>query len=89
MSVDLLRRKISSFLQPFKDDLGLRAEGVSAVTSALGRHASSIYTRLKEHHRHIRIEHADESAVAKQNISLVNRIQLLSTKPRYMDRIIC
>jgi hypothetical protein len=64
--IDLLRRKISSFLQPFKDDLGLKTKGVSVVRSALDR---SIDTRLKEHHRHIRVELPDETAVVKHTES--------------------
>jgi hypothetical protein len=50
-------------------------------------------TRLKEHQRHIRLEHPDKSAVAEHSIELGHRIELqntsiLATKTRYMDRII-
>jgi hypothetical protein len=50
-------------------------------------------TRIKEHHRHIRLAHADKSAVAEHSISRGHRIQLqdtkiLSTKSRYMDYLI-
>jgi hypothetical protein len=46
----------------------------------------SIDTRLKEHQRHIRLEHLDKSAVAEHSINLGHRIQLhntsiLTTKP--------
>jgi hypothetical protein len=52
----------------------------------------SIDTRLKEDHRHIRLEHLDKSVEAKNSINLGHGIQLrntsiLSTKPRYMDLI--
>jgi hypothetical protein len=50
-------------------------------------------TSWKEHHRHIRLERLDDSAVAEHAISLEHSIQLhntsiLSIIPRYMDRII-
>jgi hypothetical protein len=50
-------------------------------------------TRLKEHQRHIRLEHPDKSAVAEHSVDFRHRIQLhnisiLATKTRYMDRII-
>jgi hypothetical protein len=97
-SVGLPPRKISSFLQSVKDDLGLRSSGVyntpcecgQVYTGQVGR---SIDTRLKEHQRHIHLEHLDKSAVAEHSINLGHRIQLyhtaiLSTQPRYMDHII-
>jgi hypothetical protein len=47
---------------------------------------------LKEHQRHIKLEHPDKSAVAEHNINQGHGIQfhnfsILATKPRYMDRI--
>jgi hypothetical protein len=49
--------------------------------------------RVKEHQRHIRLEHPDKSAVAEHSVDLGHRIQLhntsiLATKTQYMDRII-
>jgi hypothetical protein len=49
--------------------------------------------RLKEHQRHIRLEHPDKSAVAEHIIDLGHRIQfhnssILARKIRYMDRIV-
>jgi hypothetical protein len=49
--------------------------------------------RLKEHQRHIRLEHPDKSAVAEYSIDQGHRIQfhnssILATKTRYMDHII-
>jgi hypothetical protein len=97
-SVGLPPRKISSFPRPFKDDLGLRTPGVYSNPCEcsqfyIGQTGSSVDTRLKEHQRHIRVEHPDKSTVAERSINLGHRIQLqnttiLSIKPRYMDRII-
>jgi hypothetical protein len=49
--------------------------------------------RLKEHQRHIRLEHPDKSAVAGHSIDQEHRIQfhnssILAKKIRYMDRIV-
>jgi hypothetical protein len=59
----------------------------------LGQTGRSIDTRLKEHERHIRLEYLDNSAVAQHSIHQEHRILfnstcILSTKTRYMDRII-
>jgi hypothetical protein len=50
-------------------------------------------TRLKEHQRHIRLEHPEKSAVAEHSVDLGHRILfhntfVLATKARYMDRIV-
>jgi hypothetical protein len=49
--------------------------------------------RLKEHQRHIRLDHPDKSALAEHSIDQGHRIQfhdasILATKTRYMDRIV-
>jgi hypothetical protein len=59
----------------------------------IGQTGRSIDTRLKEHKRHIRLEYPNKSAVAQHSIHQEHRIQfnstsILSTKTRYMDRII-
>jgi hypothetical protein len=97
-SVGLPPRKLSGFLWPVKDDLGLRTPGVYSIPCEcgqvyIGQTGHSVDTRLKEHPRHIRLEHLDKSAVAEHSINLGHHVQLqnttiLSTKPRYMDRII-
>jgi hypothetical protein len=53
----------------------------------------SVDIRLKEHQRHIRLEHPDKTAVAEHSIDQGHRIQfhytsILATKTRYMHRII-
>jgi hypothetical protein len=97
-SVRLPPRKLSGFLQAVKDDLGLKTSGVYSIPCEcgqvyIGQTGHSVDTRLKEHQRHIHLEHPDKSAVAEHSINLGHHIQLqnttiLSTKPRYMDRII-
>jgi hypothetical protein len=49
--------------------------------------------RLKEHQRHICLEHPDKSAMAEHSVDLGHRIQFhntsaLATKTQYMDRIV-
>jgi hypothetical protein len=49
--------------------------------------------RIKEHQRHIRLDHPDKSAVAKHSIDQGHRIKIhnssiLASKTRYMDRIV-
>jgi hypothetical protein len=97
-SVGLPPKKLSGFLRPVKDDLGLRTAGVYSIPCECGQvytgeTGRSVDTRVKEHQRHIRLEHPDTSAVAEHSINLGHHIQLqntiiLSTKPRYKDRII-
>jgi hypothetical protein len=88
-SVTLFLRKISSFLQSVKDDLRLETLGMSVARSTLDRGGHSIDTRLKEHQRHISLEHPDILAMEEHSINLGHHIQLhhttiLSTKSRYM-----
>jgi hypothetical protein len=53
----------------------------------------SVDIRLKEHQRHIRLEHPDKLAVDEHSIDQGHLIQfhnssILGTKTRYMDRIV-
>jgi hypothetical protein len=78
--------------------LGLKTPGVYSILCEcgqvyIGQTGRSIYTRIKEHHQHIRLAHPDKSAVAEHSISRGHRNQLqntkiLSTQSRYMDRLI-
>jgi hypothetical protein len=96
-SVGLPPRKIANFLRPVKDDLGLKTPGVYSIPCEcgqvyIGQTGSPIDTRIKEHHRHIRLAHPDKSAVAEHSNSRRHRIELqntkiLSTQSRYMDRL--
>jgi hypothetical protein len=59
----------------------------------IGQTGRSVDIRLKEHQRHIRLEHPDKSALAEHSIDQGHRIQfhnasILATKTRYMDLIV-
>jgi hypothetical protein len=97
-SVGLPPKKVSGFLPPVKDILGLRTPDVYRIACEcgkvyIGQTGRSLDTRLKEHQQHIRLEHPDNSAVAEHTVDLGHCIQfhetsILATKTRYMDRII-
>jgi hypothetical protein len=62
--------KLSSLLNPVRDNRRLRASGVQKIPCEYGRvcigHTSgSVDIMLKEHQRHIRLEHLDKSALAR------------------------
>jgi hypothetical protein len=68
-------RKVTSFLWPIKDDLGVKITGVYSIPCECGKvytglTGHSIETRIKEHHWHIRLCHLEKSAVAKHSINL-------------------
>jgi hypothetical protein len=59
----------------------------------IGQTGRSVDIIIKEHQRHIRLEHADSSAAAEHTTDQGHRIQfhncsILATKSRYMDRIV-
>jgi hypothetical protein len=93
-SVGLPPKRIPGFLRPGKDDLGLKTPGVYSVSYEcgqvyIGQTGRSIETRVKDHQRHIRLQHPEKSTVAEHSINLDHRIQLqnttiLYTKSRYM-----
>jgi hypothetical protein len=97
-TVGLTPRKLSSLLRPIKDDLAPKMPGVYSILCEcgkvyIGQTGHSVETRVKEHHRHIRLYHPEKSAVAEHSISLGLRIQLqntsiLASKSRRMDRVI-
>jgi hypothetical protein len=97
-SVGLPHVKLSSLLCPIKDHVGLRTPGIYRIPYKCGRvyigeKGRSVDIRLKEHQRHIRLEHLDKLAIAKHNIDQGHSIQfhnssILTTKTKYMDRIV-
>jgi hypothetical protein len=59
-TVGVLPRKVTSFLLPIKDDLGLKTAAVYSIPCKrgkvyIGQTWCSTETRIKEHHRHIRL----------------------------------
>jgi hypothetical protein len=97
-SVGLPHVKLSSLLRPVKDHLGLRTPGVYRIPCECGRvyigqMGRSVDIRIKEHQRHIQLEHPDKSAVAEDSIDQGYRIQfynssILATKTRSIYRIV-
>jgi hypothetical protein len=80
-TVGLLPRKLSSLLRPIKDDLALKMPGVYSIPCECGKvytgqTGHSIETRVKEHHRHIRLYHPEKSAMMEHSINLGHQIQL-------------
>jgi hypothetical protein len=69
-SVGLPPMKISNFLRPVKDKLELKTPGVYGIPCEcgqvyIGQTGRSIDTRIREHHRHIRLAQPHKSAVAE------------------------
>jgi hypothetical protein len=93
-SEDCVHMKLSSLLHSVKDYLGLRTPGVYRLPCEcsrvhIGQRGRSVDIRLKEHQRHIRLEHAYKSTVVEHNINQGHRIQfhnssILATKTRYI-----
>jgi hypothetical protein len=88
--VDVLPRKLSSFLRPFKDhlarclsDVQLSIFARDAVYAScfqgklyIGQTASSTERRVKEQHRHIRLDHPEKSAVAEHTVTCQCEVSL-------------
>jgi hypothetical protein len=97
-SVGLPHMKLSGFLRPVKDHLGLRTPRVYRIPCDCGRvyigqTGGSVDISLKEHQGHIRLEHLDKSALAEHSIDQGHHIQfhkasVLATRTRYVDRIV-
>jgi hypothetical protein len=90
--------KLSSLLCPVKDHLGLRTPEVYTIPGECGRvymgqMSRSLDIRLKEHQRHIQLEHLDKLAIAEHSTDQGHRIQfhnssILATNTRHMDHIV-
>jgi hypothetical protein len=97
-SVGLPPKKVSGFLRPVKDNLGLKTQGVYRIPCECGKvyvvqTGRSVESRLKEHQRHICLEQPYKSAVAEHSVDLGRHIQfhntsVLATKTQHMDGIV-
>lgn len=87
-SVGMLPRKISRFLHPVKDDMGLQTPGVYSISYEcglvyIGQTGSCIETRLKEYRWHIWLVEPDKLAVAEHVSIQYYFIKLQDTKIPY------
>jgi hypothetical protein len=81
-----------------KDDLGLKTSGMYSIPCEcdqvyIGQTGRSIEARIKEHRRHIRLGHPEQSAVAEHSMNHEHHIlfqdtRIISTKSGYMDRLV-
>jgi hypothetical protein len=84
-SIPLPPKKISNYLPPVKDAMGLRTPGIYSIPCESGKvyirqSGRSIQIRIKEHVRHIRLEQNEKSAVAEHSINQDHSIKLYDTK---------
>jgi hypothetical protein len=87
-SVCLTPRKISTFLSPLKDNLGLRTPVVYSIPCESGQvnirqTRRSVETRIKKHHHFIWLGHPDKSAVAEHTFNRHHLIKSLNTQILY------
>jgi hypothetical protein len=73
-SVGMPLRKISSFLHPVKNDVEVRTVEVYSIPCECGEvyivhSVRSVGTRIKEYHRHMRLVHPGESALAEHRFN--------------------
>jgi hypothetical protein len=69
-SIPLPPKKISNYLPPVKDVVGLKTPGIYSIPGEcekvyIGQSGRSIQIRIKERERHIRLAQTEKSAVAE------------------------
>jgi hypothetical protein len=96
-SIALPPKKISNYLPPVKDAVGLRTPGIYSIPCECGkvyiRQSGHPYkSEIKENNRHIRLAQSDKSAVSEHSIDqdhfTLRDNNLLSAKTDYMGRLI-
>jgi hypothetical protein len=80
-SIPLPRKKISNYLPPVKDAVGLKTPGIYSIPCEcgkvyIGQSGRSIQIRIKEHERHIRLAQTEKSAVAEHSYNYDHIIKL-------------
>jgi hypothetical protein len=96
-SIALPQKKISCYLPPYKEQLGLRTPGIYSIPCEcgmvyIGQSGRTIQLHIKEHNRSIRLARQEKSAVAEHSFNNDHRInlqntRLISAKSGYFDRI--
>jgi hypothetical protein len=84
-SIPLTPKKISNYLPPIKDAVGLRTPGIYSIPCEcrkvyIRQSGLSVHIRIREHERHARLAQTDKSAVAEQSMNQDHIIKLHDTK---------
>jgi hypothetical protein len=84
-SIPLPPKKISNYLPPIKDAVGLRTPGIYSIPCECrkvytGQSGRSVHIRIREHERRTRLAQTEKSAVAEHSMNQDHIIKLHDTK---------